>query len=56
MWNIQWNQASKEIGLFHNSNKFLLADLSVAVTVGLIDHFLELVVSHGLTELPGDSL
>lgn len=47
---------SKEIGLFHDTNKLLLVDFSVSVTIGLIDHLLELLVSHCFAQFSCDSL
>jgi len=32
-------------GLLHNPEKLLLRDLAVSVSVGLIDHFLKLLIS-----------
>lgn len=47
---------SEEIGLFHYSDELLFADLSIPVSVCLINHFLQLLISHRLSELSCDSL
>jgi hypothetical protein len=46
---------SEQVGLLHNSDELLLGDLAVAISVGFIDHLLQLIVSHGLAKLPGYS-
>ena len=33
---------SEKVGLLHDSDEFLLGDLTVTVTVGFVDHFLQL--------------
>ena len=43
-----------QAGLLHDAEELLLADLAVAVAVGLVDHLLELLVGHVLAELLGD--
>ena len=45
-----------ERGLFHDADELLLRHLTVTVTVSLVDHLLELLVGHVLTELLGDAL
>lgn len=47
---------SEEVGLFHNPNELLLIDLPVPVAIGLIDHLLQLLISHGLAQFSGNSL
>ena len=47
---------SKEIGLLHDPNELLLVDLPVAVAVCLVDHLLQLFISHRLSQLTGHSL
>merc|ERR1719158_745510 len=47
---------SEEVGLLHDTQELLLVHLTVAVAVGLIDHFLELLVGHALPELLGHPL
>ena len=47
---------SEQVGLLHDSHELLLANLSVAVSVGFVDHFLDLLVSHIFAELLGDPL
>ena len=42
--------SSEQGGLLHNSHELLLTNLSITVSVGLIDHLLDLVVSHVLSE------
>ena len=43
-------------GLLHDAEELLLGDLAVTVAVSLIDHLLELLVGHVLTELLSDAL
>ena len=47
---------SEEVGLAHDAHEFIFADLAVAVTVSLLDHLLDLVVSHVLAELLSHAL
>ena len=47
---------SKQIGLFHDSDKLFFGNLSIAVSVCLVYHFLQLLVSHGFSQLSGHSL
>merc|ERR1719453_250028 len=47
---------SEEVGLLHNAEELLLVDLTVAITVSLIDHLLKLLISHPLAELLGHTL
>ena len=47
---------SEEVGLLHDSHELLLADLVVAIAVGLVDHLLDLLVSHVLTKLLSNTL
>lgn len=51
-----WKQSSEQVGLLHDADELLLRNLTVAVAVCFVDHFLELVVRHGLSQLPGDAL
>merc|ERR1712151_31469 len=48
-----WPQtrASEEIGLLHDPQELLLIHFAVAITIGLVDHLLQLLVSHALAEL-----
>ena len=48
--------ASEEVGLLHDAHELVLANLAVAVSVGLVDHLLDLVVGHVLAELLGHPL
>ena len=41
----------EERGLLHDTEELLLAHLTVAVAVSLVDHLLELLVRHVLAEL-----
>jgi hypothetical protein len=43
-------------GLLHDADELLLADLTVTITIGLIDHLLELLISHVLTKLLSHTL
>ena len=47
---------SEEVGLPHDAHELLLSDLAIAVAVGFLDHFHNLVVGHVLAELLGDTL
>ena len=49
-------ECSEQVGLLHDSHELLLADFAIAVSVGLVDHFLDLVVGHVLAELLGHPL
>lgn len=40
---------SKEVGLLHDPNELLLVDLSVSVSICLIDHLLKLLIGHGFS-------
>jgi hypothetical protein len=42
--------------LLHDAVELVRVDLAVAVAVGLVDHVLELLLGHVLTELLGDAL
>ena len=53
---VKCNVSLVEGGLLHDSEEFVLVDLSVAVPVGLVDHLLELLVGHVFPELLGDAL
>ena len=44
-----WRACSEEVGLAHDTHELVLADLAVAVAIGLLDHLLDLVVGHVLT-------
>ncbi len=44
-------QPSEQVCLLHDSDKLFLADLSISVSVSLIDHFLQFFVSHCLPQL-----
>merc|ERR1719198_658348 len=46
----------KEIRLLHDAQELLLVYLSVAVTVRLVNHLLELFIRHPLTKLLGHAL
>ena len=45
-----------EGGLLHDAKELLLVDFVVAITISLVNHFLQLLVSHGLSELLCDAL
>merc|ERR1719443_1518965 len=47
---------SEEVSLLHNAQELLLVNLTITVTVGLINHFLELLICHALTKLLGNTL
>merc|ERR1719213_903848 len=47
---------SEEICLLHDTEKFLLVDLTVAIPVCLINHFLKLLVCHPFAKLLGHAL
>ena len=49
-WKAKYKEAlSKQVSLLHDSDELLFADLSVSISVSFVDHFLELVVGHGLS-------
>ena len=39
---------SEEVGLAHDAHELILADLAVTITIGLLDHLLDLIVGHVL--------
>ena len=39
---------SEEVGLAHDAHELVLADLAVAIPIGLLDHLLDLIVGHVL--------
>merc|ERR1712127_131759 len=47
----QRKRSSEEVGLLHDPQELLLVDLAVAVTVRLVNHFLELLIRHPLPKL-----
>merc|ERR1712087_943423 len=47
---------SEEVGLLHDAQELLLVHLTVAVAVGLVDHLLELLVRHALSQLLSNTL
>jgi hypothetical protein len=47
---------SKEVGLLHYSDELLLVDFAVTVSIGFIDHLLELLVGHGFAQLASNAL
>merc|ERR1711865_1284953 len=46
----------EEVGLLHDAEELFLVHLPITITISLIDHFLQLLVSHALTELLRDTL
>merc|ERR1712146_228001 len=49
-------QGSEEIGLLHDAQELLFIDLAIAITISLINHFLQLFVCHSLAKLLGNTL
>lgn len=47
---------SEEVGLTHDAHELLLSDLAITVAISLLDHLLDLVVSHVLAELLSNAL
>merc|ERR1712028_159609 len=47
---------SEEVGLLHDAEKLLFVDLTVSITISLIDHFLQLLIRHAFTKLLGNAL
>ena len=47
---------SEEVGLAHDTHELLLRDLAITITISLLDHLVDLVVGHVLSELLGDTL
>merc|ERR1711865_998758 len=43
--------SSEQVGLLHNAEELFLVHLPVAITVGFVDHLLQLLVRHPLPEL-----
>ena len=46
---------SEEVGLTHNAHELVFVDLTIAIAVSLVDHFLNLFVGHVLSEFLGDA-
>merc|ERR1711865_866765 len=46
----------EEVRLLHDAEELFLVHLTVTVTISLINHFLQFLISHTLTELLGDTL
>jgi len=46
---------SEEVGLSHDAHELVFVDLTVTVSVGFVDHFLDLLVGHVLTKLLGNT-
>merc|ERR1712227_1144703 len=46
----------REATALHDAEELLLVDLAIAVTVGLVNHLLQLLIGHVLTELLGHTL
>merc|ERR1719238_59993 len=46
----------REATTLHDAEELLLVDLAITITVGLVNHLLELLVGHVLTELLRDTL
>merc|ERR1711972_924677 len=47
---------SEEVRLLHDAEELFLVHLAVAVAVGLIDHFLQLLIGHPFSEFLGHAL
>jgi hypothetical protein len=47
---------SEEVGLLHNPNELLLVDLPISVPISLVDHLLQLLISHSLAQFSCHSL
>jgi hypothetical protein len=45
-----------ETGFLHDTEEFFFVDFTVTITIGFIDHFLKLFVSHVLAEFLRDAL
>merc|ERR1711918_10593 len=46
----------REATALHDAEELVLVDLAITITVGLVNHLLELLVGHVLTELLGNTL
>ena len=49
-------EKSEKVGFLHNSHEFLFANFSISISVSLVYHLLDLVVSHIFTEFFGHTL
>jgi hypothetical protein len=47
---------SKQISLLHYSNKLLLIDLPISISISLINHLLQLFISHSFSKFPRNPL
>ena len=45
-----------QTGLLHDADELFLADFAIAITVGLVNHFLQLLICHVLTQLLSNTL
>jgi len=46
---------SKQISFFHDSNEFFFTNLSITISISLINHFLQLFISHSFAQLSCNS-
>jgi hypothetical protein len=49
--NLVHQSDSEEVGLTHDAHELILADLTITIAIGLLDHLLDLIVSHVFAEL-----
>merc|ERR1719174_3113242 len=47
--------SSEQVGLLHDAQKFLFVHLSITISVSLINHLLQFLVGHSLTQFLGNS-
>ena len=47
---------SEEVRLLHDPHELFLTDFTVTISIGLINHLLNLIVGHVFTKLLGDPL
>merc|ERR1719263_2214008 len=55
-WKLFVHFASEEICLLHDSEKFFFINFTIAISICLIDHFLQFLVCHALANLLSNAL
>merc|ERR1719335_1859998 len=55
-YTIQSTGALEQVGLLHDAEELFLVDFAITISVRLVDHLLELLVRHALTQLLRNAL
>ena len=51
-----WACISEQVGFFHDANELFLVNFTIGVPVSLVNHLLQLLISHRLAQFPGYAL